>query len=73
MTSVSRIKASSRLVQKFKPTVPDKLKGGKLERLGDQKFKSLKFKVIYWKKVQNWTSICKDKTKEMIRNKHIHA
>ena len=49
MTSVSRIKASSRLVQKFKPTVPDKLKGGKLERLGDQKFKSLKskFKVIY--------------------------
>ena len=45
MTSVSRIKASSRLVQKFKPTVPDKLKGGKLERLGDQKFKSLKFKV----------------------------
>jgi hypothetical protein len=38
---------ASRKVSRFKPTVPDKLKGGKLERLGDQKFKSLKFKVIY--------------------------
>lgn len=34
MTSVSRLKSSSRLIGKIKPTVPTKLKGGKLERIG---------------------------------------
>ncbi|XP_052067064.1 mitochondrial import inner membrane translocase subunit Tim29-like [Mytilus californianus] len=38
MTSVSRLKSSSRLITKFKPTVPTKLKGGKLERLGNYLF-----------------------------------
>ncbi|XP_063441201.1 mitochondrial import inner membrane translocase subunit Tim29-like [Mytilus trossulus] len=54
MTSVSRLKSSSRIIGKIKPTVPTKLKGGKLERIGNYLFNIFKdYRAVFDETIQD--------------------